>query len=160
VLDDAIDAYASGFPKGSVEILRDYQSPGELVASSTDVRQLCSNLIANAFEHAKLGGKIAVRVSQRRHPVSGQHGIYLLVLDNGSGIPEHYRERLFEAFFSTKEVKGSGLGLWTARSIANKYGGSIRWKTSTRNGSSGSAFRVFVPTRSKAEPQRRVRVSA
>ena len=146
LLDDAIDAYASGFPKGSVDIFRDYQSRGELLASSTDVRQLCSNLVANAFEHAQLGGKIAVRVSQRRHPVSGQSGIYLLVVDNGSGIPEPYRERLFEAFFSTKEMKGSGLGLWTARSIANKYGGSIRWKTSTRNGSSGSAFRVFIPT--------------
>ena len=160
LLDDSIDAYASGFPPGSIEVLRDYQSGGELFASSTDVRQLCSNLIANAFEHAKFGGKIGVRVAQHRHPVSGQSGIYLLIVDNGSGIPEHYREKVFEAFFSTKEVKGSGLGLWTARSIANKYGGSIRWKTSTRNGRSGSAFRVFIPNRSKTEPQHLARVSA
>ena len=159
MLDDAIDAYASGFPPGSVEIIKDYQSGGELFASSTDLRQLCSNLIANAFEHAQLGGRIAVRVSQRRHPVSRQSGVYLLVVDNGSGIPEQYREKLFEAFFSTKEVKGRGLGLWTARSIANKHGGSIRWKTSTRIGRSGTAFRVFIPSRSRTE-SRLARVSA
>ena len=160
LLDDAIDAYASGFPPGSLEVLRDYQSGGEIFASSTDIRQMCSNLVANAFEHAGAGGKIAVRISQRRHPFSGQMGIFLLVIDNGPGIPESNRGKLFEVFFSTKEAKGSGLGLWTARTIANRYGGWIRCKTSTRNGRSGTAFWVFLPIRSTREPLRLARVSA
>ena len=152
-LDDALDAYSSGLPPGSIEIMREYDSGGELFASATDIRQLCANLVANAFEHSKLGSKISVRVSQRRHPVSGETGLRMLVADTGSGIPAAHRDRLFEAFFSTKETKSSGLGLWTARSIVNKYGGAIRWRSSTQDGRSGAAFQVFIPVNAKSEAQ-------
>ena len=155
LLDDVIDAYTSAFPPGSIEIYRDYESAGEVLASEGEIRQLCSNLIANAFEHAKSGGKIAVRVAESFDSILGKRGIRLLVVDNGPGIPEEIQRRLFEVFFSTKDAKGSGLGLWTVRSIVHKYGGAIRWRTSTRHGRSGTAFQVFIPaTQSTSHRQR------
>lgn len=161
LMDDAIHAYVSAFPAGSVEIYRDYHDGAEIFASSSDMRQLCANLLANVFEHAKGGGKIAVRMRQARDPISGHFGVRLVVADNGPGIPDHLRHTIFDAFFSTKDSKGMGLGLWTARGIVNKYGGAIRWKTSTRPQRSGTVFQVFLPT--SPEPVRtseRVAVSA
>jgi signal transduction histidine kinase len=53
----------------------------------------------------------------------------------------------FEPFFSTKPEKGSGLGLWMARGIANKYGGSIRVRSSTTEGSSETCVIVTMPAK-------------
>lgn len=153
LMDEALDAYASGLPPGTLEVVRQYETSGDIYASSTDIRQLCSNLVSNAFEHSKPGGKISVRLAERNHPVSREGGFHLLVADTGCGIDEVHRHKLFEAFFSTKETKASGLGLWMSRSIVNKYGGAIRWRSTTRPGRSGTVFQVFLPIKSKSETQ-------
>jgi signal transduction histidine kinase len=71
----------------------------------------------------------------------------LIIADDGPGIAPEHRDRIFEPFFSTKPEKGSGLGLWMARGIANKYGGSIRVRSSTAEGASWTCVAVKMPSK-------------
>ncbi len=68
-----------------------------------------------------------------------------MVADNGPGISRELRSRIFEPFFTTKAEKGTGLGLWVVRGIVAKHGGSIRMRSSTRPGRTGTLFSVFLP---------------
>jgi signal transduction histidine kinase len=52
---------------------------------------------------------------------------------------------MFDPFFTTKELRGSGLGLWVSRNLVLKHKGTIRFRSSTRPGHSGTTFEVFLP---------------
>ncbi len=72
-------------------------------------------------------------------------GARAVIADTGSGISPDNRERIFEPFFTTKGENGTGLGLWISSGIVLKHGGSIRVRSSTRSGHSGTVFNVFLP---------------
>lgn len=106
--------------------------------------QVFSNLIRNAAEAAPPGSDVVVRVrpSHRGSRVGARVSIH----DRGPGIPEDIREKLFDPFFTTKGLKGSGLGLWVSRTILMRHNGSIRFRSSVREGITGTTFEVFLPT--------------
>jgi signal transduction histidine kinase len=68
------------------------------------------------------------------------------IADNGAGIPEKIRERLFQPFAGTTRAGGSGLGLAIARDLAHAHGGDVRL---IKSDSSGTLFRVVIPDREK-----------
>jgi signal transduction histidine kinase len=115
--------------------------PDILVASvyPGDFLQLVSNLVRNAAEASDSGGALCVRLralgAQAR----------LTVADGGRGIPLPIQARLFEAFQSDKAEAGNGLGLWICKTIVDKHGGSIRWRSSTKGKTQGTTFSVLLP---------------
>jgi len=101
------------------------------------LRQLVSNLVDNAIRHASRGG--TVRVSLR---VSGTDAA-IRVSDDGRGVPESQRERIFERFVRHEaNYSGAGLGLPIARWIAEAHGGHLMLEST---GASGSVFVVVLP---------------
>jgi signal transduction histidine kinase len=74
-------------------------------------------------------------------------GIRFTVADTGSGMPPEVRSRIFEAFFTTKEDTGTGLGLWVSMEIIQKHRAHIhvRSRTAEEGGQSGSVFQLFIP---------------
>jgi len=73
----------------------------------------------------------------------GQY-VQVAVRDDGHGMDEATRARIFEPLFSTKDIeKGSGLGLATVQSIVKKFGGSIRVESSPGN---GARFWIYLPS--------------
>lgn len=110
--------------------------PGQLT-------QVFGNLIRNAAEAAPANSEVTVRV--RTTSRVGREGARVTIHDRGSGIPKIVRDRMFDPFFTTKELKGSGLGLWVARVLISKHRGTIRFRSSTRSGTSGTTFEVFLP---------------
>jgi PAS domain S-box-containing protein len=116
---------------------------GELEAFPSELRQVFTNVIKNAVEATTEGGNIKI-YSEAAHQ-SGQNGVMVRVVDDGLGIPEQLRARLFNPFVTTKEESGTGLGLWVSRSIVEKHGGSIRLSGRTDTSNSGTMAAIFLP---------------
>ncbi len=112
------------------------------------VEQLAMNLARNAADAMPTGGR--VQFAMRRRVLGDRevgdlvagHYVELEVNDQGVGIPEDVLPHLFEPFFSTKGVRGTGLGLATCFSIVAQAGGTIRVASETGK---GTTFRVFLP---------------
>ena len=104
-----------------------------------DFLQLVSNLVRNAVEALPPGGMLCVRLKASRENAR------LTVADNGRGIPTAIQSRLFEAFQSDKADAGNGLGLWICKTIVEKHGGRIHWRSSTKPATHGTTFSVLLP---------------
>jgi signal transduction histidine kinase len=101
------------------------------------VEQILANLLSNAITYAP-GAPIHVAVAEDRSRA------LLSVRDNGPGIPEGDRTRVFERFVrgSTGTGNGFGLGLWLVRTIAERLGGSVTLRTAD---GAGCTFTVELP---------------
>lgn len=98
------------------------------------IRQLVKNLVRNALEAAPAGGHVTVCVT-------ADHGVvHIHVTDDGPGISDTVRARMFEPFYSTKDT-GTGLGMSIVQSIVTMHGGTIGITT----GSAGTALDVSLP---------------
>jgi signal transduction histidine kinase len=72
-------------------------------------------------------------------------GARITIADNGTGIaPPHLRE-IFEPFFTTKKDSGTGLGLWVAKQIVHKHGGTIRVRSHVAEKGGWTVFSLFLP---------------
>jgi two-component system cell cycle sensor histidine kinase/response regulator CckA len=117
----------------------------------TQFQQVVINLAVNARDAMPEGGELTLRtsnISERESTMVG-HGLepgeYVMceVSDTGSGIPPENLDKIFEPFFSTKEVgKGTGLGLSTVYGIVKQTGGNIICESEV---GSGTIFRIYLP---------------
>jgi signal transduction histidine kinase len=111
---------------------------GLLGADPDRLLQALENLVANAIKFSPRGSEI--RLAGRR-----EGGPYVLeVLDQGPGIPEKDRERLFEAFSQLEggDPRGAGLGLAIVKGVAEAHGGRVEIVSAPGE---GSVFRVILP---------------
>jgi signal transduction histidine kinase len=76
-----------------------------------------------------------------------QRGVRFTVADSGVGMDAETRKRAFEAFYTTKENTGTGLGLWVSMEILNKHRGTVnlRSRTAAPGKPSGTVFQFFIP---------------
>ena len=117
--------------------------PARLYGRQGELRQVFTNLIINAVDALPFGGEINVGVS--RPP--NQNAVCVTIADNGTGIAENVRHKIFHPFFTTKPSHGTGLGLWVSLGIVRKYGGSIRMRTASAPAPrTGTIFRVCLPS--------------
>jgi signal transduction histidine kinase len=91
------------------------------------------------------GGQLFVRTRDARDKTTGRDGLVFTIADTGSGMARETSLRIFEAFFTTKGVSGTGLGLWISRDIVERHRGSLRVRSSQRATSHGTVFTVFLP---------------
>jgi signal transduction histidine kinase len=117
--------------------------PDEPLSASVDrekVSQILANLLDNAVKFSPGGGTVTVEVAHRR---SGH--VEVRVVDEGQGIPEAERERIFSKFHradsSARSPGGAGLGLFIARGLVSAMGGRI-WVDSAEGGGSSFAFEL------------------
>ncbi|HET9696135.1 MAG TPA: PAS domain S-box protein [Terriglobales bacterium] len=113
-----------------------------------EIRQLVANLVSNSIDAVAEGGHIRIRVSGVK--LNGECGARVTIYDDGPGIPAEVRPQVFEPFFTTKRDVGTGLGLWVCKGIVNRHRGSIRFRTATTAGRSGTVFSIFLPSRAGA----------
>jgi signal transduction histidine kinase len=121
------------------KLVQDIPAGAMITGHAGEMLQVLSNLLSNAIDALPVNGKLIVRV--RKH-----HGkVHLIVADDGHGIPVSIRESIFDPFFTTKKEKGTGLGLAISKSIVERHNGTMRLRTSVREGRSGTTFRVSLP---------------
>ena len=124
-----------------VELRREVvDAPPSLRADREQLTQALLNLLQNARDaafsrHGETGGEVLVRVE----PIADE--VQIEILDNGAGIPEDKRERVFEPYFTTK-TKGTGLGLAVVLRIIEEHQGSIELIDGLDG---GAGFRMRLP---------------
>lgn len=103
------------------------------------LQELLGNLIDNALRYAPEGGTVTVGCGE------DADGAWLRIEDNGRGVPESEREKIFERFHQSPGslLDGNGLGLAIVRQIARQHGAEVRVSTSHRLG--GAQFEVRLP---------------
>jgi PAS domain S-box-containing protein len=137
------------FADHSVTVSTDLPSAISVAAFPAELRQVFTNLIANAAEAAGQGGKVHVSVEPQMQGLDAaghklQPGATVIIADNGPGIPEDVQPQLFQPFFTTKGEQGTGLGLWVSRGIVNKHGGMISLTSDTSDAHHGTVVSVFL----------------
>jgi two-component system NtrC family sensor kinase len=122
--------------------------PGENLPTVTlDRNQFQSvliNLIINALDATEPGGNINIYTATGLSASdTGHKGVEITIADTGSGIPPDNLDKLFDPFFSTKEVgQGTGLGLSVSYGIVQRHGGTIRVQSELGK---GSTFFIWIP---------------
>jgi PAS domain S-box-containing protein len=112
----------------------------EVMASTNQMRQVTLNILKNAKEAMPKGGTLTVRTAREGNKV------LITTQDTGIGIPEEIRDKIFEAFFTTKQkVKGVGLGLSVCYGIIKDHGGEIRVESEEGK---GTTFTISLPIES------------
>src|SRR5262249_24900903 len=114
-----------------------------VLADAVQIEQVLLNLIRNALDAMRGGGRRDLWL--RTRVVEG--GIEVAVEDSGPSIAGDIRERIFDAFFTTKP-EALGMGLSISRSIIDAHGGRL-WPTSAPG--AGTTFRFTVPFRPEEE---------
>jgi signal transduction histidine kinase len=134
-LESTLAILAHKVAAGGIEVVREYdRTLPHLDAHAPELNQVWTNLIDNALAAAT--DRVTIRTSR-----SGEF-LSVEVEDDGAGIPPEVAERIFDAFFTTKEPgEGTGLGLDIARRIVLRHHGDLRLKPVD----AGACFQVLLP---------------
>jgi PAS domain S-box-containing protein len=146
ILEEVVQLYLRKLQSSRITVERQSSEALEIEGYPGELRQLFSNLLLNAMDAMKNGGRLRMRVT-RSHEWSGNErsGVRVTIADTGSGIQAKDLPHIFEPFYTTKKDQGTGLGLWLAYGTVQKHTGSIRVASRTTSGSSGTVFAVFLP---------------
>jgi two-component system NtrC family sensor kinase len=113
------------------------------------IKQVIMNMLVNAQHAIEEKGSITIRSRRVPRAMSLELGakpvpmVELSIIDTGCGIPEKNMKRIFDPFFTSKELgKGTGLGLSVSHGIVSAHGGAIKVESTVGE---GSTFRVYLP---------------
>ena len=104
--------------------------------TESETFDMLTNLLLNAVDAMPEGGGITIVTRPT------DDGVRLIIGDTGIGLDEETKRRIFEPLFTTKSSVGSGLGLTTVQDTLNRWGGSIRVRSSPGQ---GAEFEIFLP---------------
>ena len=151
-----------------LQVERRYLSAGNVYGFPGELRQVFTNVIANAAEASVFPDGILRVVVREAGPEDHQPGTVVEVEDSGPGVDPLIERKLFQPFVTTKGEKGTGLGLWVSLGIVQKHGGTMTINniepkdTDRRSGSrkspplktepEGACVRIFLPLRYERTP--------
>jgi signal transduction histidine kinase len=144
-IDKAMSLAGHQIKMKTIEVSReDAPALSLVVADFNQLVQVIINLILNAVQAMKEGGRLTISTSQDNGLVK------ISINDTGNGIPQENMDKLFTPFFTTKEdVKGVGLGLAVSYGIIERHGGRIDVQSEVGK---GSTFTVVLPAYQGEEP--------
>jgi len=144
-IDGALFMVKSKLDKGRVRVAREMpETPCPVVGYDVQLEQVFMNLCSNACDAMQGVAEPTLTVRLRHLPDTGEGAQWeCRVRDVGCGIPPEDRERVFQAFFTTKRKgEGTGLGLAIVQSIVHTHGGRIELESELN---AGSTFRILLP---------------
>lgn len=145
-LDDTLLMLNFKIKKKNAEIKKEYSGPIEVSAFGSELNQVWTNLLDNSLDALpESGGLITVR---SKIDTNDTNMATVEIEDNGSGINEESKQRIFDPFYTTKDVgKGTGIGLEVSlRIIAEHHKGTLRLVESK---SGKTLFRICIPISAK-----------
>ena len=139
--------YAGRLANSGITVLEQYRCNTRILCFENDIRQVFNNLIANAIDAMRTGGRLLIRAhaSTDYGVPDGRPGVRITVADNGHGMSPDTLARVFEPFFTTKDLQGTGLGLWISKGIVERHQGRLSVRSAQVEGRHGTLFTLFLP---------------
>ena len=146
IVNEVLSLYLPRIQAKHIRLSREFDETVQITGLAGEIRQVVSNLVANAIDALPAKGTLRIRVHHAKELTnSDRAGGKIVIADTGSGISPAHRKKLFEPFYTTKQDVGTGLGLWVSREIVQKHGGNITLRSSVAPGRSGTVFSIFLP---------------
>jgi two-component system NtrC family sensor kinase len=138
VLDEILILMAIQLKENSIKIQSSFGDHlGKVYASKNQLRQIFLNIFTNAREAMPEGGNLTVKTMAKRER------IHIELSDTGIGIREEHLDKVFDAFFTTKDsVKGVGLGLSVCYGFVKDHGGDLKVRSKVGE---GTTFTIVLP---------------
>jgi len=145
-IEEVLQLYLRKLSQKQIRVEKHYDGDPRVRGFAGELRQLFSNLVLNAADAVGPGGRLVIHVAPSRDwRTPRRPGVRVTVADNGSGVRPGDRPHVFEPFYTTKGDLGTGLGLWVSHAIVQKHGGTIRVRSRSTPGASGTVFSLFLP---------------
>jgi len=145
LIDAVLNLYHGRLANSAVKVETAYATSTRLLCFENDIRQVLNNLIANAIDAMRGGGRLVARAHEAVDQIAGRKGVRLTIADTGHGMPAEVRQRLFEPFYTTKGMNGTGLGLWISEGIVRRHQGRLSMRSTQHPVYHGTVFSLFLP---------------
>ncbi len=146
VIRGALSIYTGRLANSNITVEKRKRANRSVLCFEGEIRQVLNNLIGNAIDAMPTaGGRLLIRSREGTDWKTGRKGLIITVADNGHGMSAETRKHIFDAFFTTKDITGTGLGLWVSCEIVKRHNGHLRVRSIQRPGRSGSVFTLFLP---------------
>ncbi len=133
ILNEAIDEYKDRAQENNFEIV--HEKFDFKVTAGPFLKELFSNIIENCLEHSE-GSLIKISGKETENEYQ------IIIEDDGKGVPDDYKEKVFEREFKKGKTAGSGLGLYMVKQIAESYNGRVELLDSELG---GARFEIYLP---------------
>jgi PAS domain S-box-containing protein len=140
-----IRLYTGRLSNSDIRVETHYTSTSRIQCFENDIRQVLNNLIANAIDAMRNGGRIVVRAHDAAARGGRPQGVRITIADTGHGMSKDVQARIFEPFFTTKDLNGTGLGLWISHGIIERHKGRLQVRSSNNPDRHGTVFTLFLP---------------
>ncbi len=150
LLDSVISEFVLIAEEAKIQIIRNYDSDlPDMQLDDMLIRQTIFNFIQNSIQAMPKGGSIYITTTLEE--IGGMAFAILEIRDTGIGIPEENQERIYDAYFTTKETDGGvGLGLSISHQIISAHKGKVEVKSQV---GMGTAFKILLPVKRTIDPE-------
>lgn len=144
IIKESLYFFEGRCKKNNIDLIIDMaQDITSITADISQMTQILVNLVSNAIFAMPHGGKLTIKTC------STENYILLIVEDTGTGIAEDVKEKIFNPFFTTKDInEGTGLGLSVVHGIVTSHGGTIKVDSIVGK---GTKFEIQIPLDDKNE---------
>jgi PAS domain S-box-containing protein len=149
LVNAVLNLYQGRLVNSHIQVEAAYSTSTKVLCFENDIRQVLNNLIANSIDAMRTGGRLVVRahdahdLSDTGSPI--RQGIRITIADTGHGMSPAVRARIFEPFYTTKELNGTGLGLWISADIIGRHQGRLNLRSTEHHIHHGTIVSLFLP---------------
>lgn len=146
MVEDTVRMFAPKLQLSQIEIVTDIRQDPRFACYPGELQQALANILSNAIESIVGPGRIRIRVAESVNWTNrSQLGVRISIGDTGSGMSPEVLQRMSEAFFTTKDGTGTGLGMWVVHDMMRKHKGTINVSSSIDRLRHGTVVSLFIP---------------
>jgi signal transduction histidine kinase len=142
IAEHALIVYEPRCTAACITIRKSIVPSTKIVLRRGEIMQVISNLIVNSIYAMPHGGTLSISVCDASSPGDG---VFLTVEDNGVGIRPKDLPKVFDAFFTTRNTVGTGIGLFVAKQFIEGHGGRISIESDGESEKHGTTVRIVLP---------------
>ncbi len=145
LVDTVLSIYQGRINNTHVRVERRSRTRRKVHCFDGEIRQVLSNLVGNALDAMPSGGRLLVREREAICWRTGEPGVLITLADNAAGMSPEVQSKIWNPFFTTKGVTGTGLGLWVSKEIVQRHRGELCVRSSQSPHHHGTVFALFLP---------------